>query len=139
MNYTKQIIELFTKWIETNDAAVLNWLTENGFKELIILKTALLEGDEGATTWLIKNKPVLGAFVKAVNDDQEAFKWLMQNKMIHWAAVANTINNDEKAEMMLRLNKLGHYADLAIKIKGTIENNNTNDLDFLIKGPFRKK
>lgn len=119
-HYSIYAIDQFTKHVLLQDTSALNWLIENGYKELIAVIDAVRD-DKKAFQFLINSKHFeLAAFVNTIWEDEKAFKFLIDNKAFDWAACANIINGDDKAEeALLRANKK-HFVQLAHAIQGRI-------------------
>lgn len=129
MNYSKEAIEKLTDFIHKDSADTFNWLVNNGYTELAMLKDAVL-GDGKSLEWLMRNKKIhLAAFVNAVREDTKAFDILFKLKVFHWAATANIINGDDKAAGWLKVNKLDHYILLALVMKEKIRRDSDDDFN----------
>ena len=128
MTYPQEAIEKLTETIQTDSPATLNWLINNGYKELTMITEAAC-GDDKSLEWLIRNKHIIiAAFINAVREDSKAFDLLFKLKAFVWAAAANVVNGDKKAAVWLRDNKLEYFVKFAVILKEKIRRDSDEGL-----------
>lgn len=117
INYHPKIILAWAKAIEGNDE-LLNYLLQNGHKELAIS-------------------------VHAIKLKDEARDWLMQNGFPHIMALINASEGNLDALSWLRLNNFELFYHMALAIEGEIEgftwiNKNSTQEYFLLTRTIKK-
>ena len=101
--YPAKIILAWSKAVEGN-REILNWLGENGYKELAVACWAINLEDE-ARTWLMDNGyPHLMAFINAAEGNQRAQKWLEQHGFQVYLHMSRAIDGDIEAYKWLQKN-----------------------------------
>ncbi len=94
-SYPPKIILAWAKAIEGN-TEILNFLNDNGYKELVMATHAIRLKDE-ARDWLMKNGyPHVFAMINAAEGNAEALKWLQLNKMDVFYNMALAIDHENE-------------------------------------------
>jgi len=107
----------FGETFSEDDGEFLNWLLENGYRELAALSSGI-RGSQHATTWLMKNKyPHLAAFDNAVGGSETAYKWLLDNQHDLLAVFVDAINDNMEALSWFKKNDLEVFIHLSRKIR----------------------
>ncbi len=137
MNYPDEIWELLFRWLK-KDREAGRMLKEKGHMELLWLAPALFENSTEAFSKLTAMKQVvLSAFVKAVDGESKALKFLLDIKCPQWAATANAVNKDEKARKWLLNNNFTRLAELSDIIRNRIEEDDEGSEFETFFRPFR--
>lgn len=112
-------------------------LAAGGFPELALVFDAL-NGNNAIIGFLkSKNQFIIAAFLSSILDnDKNAFDFLMKEKAPHWAATSNYLNKDKNAKIWLQKNNLSHYIDLADAIQKKFDADDGSGFEFLYKGPY---
>lgn len=140
MNYSVAAIEHLTQLIK-GDKVAGQWLRDNNFPELILLRYAI-DGNESALKELTSKKYIdLVAVAHAILGEIRASNWLMENKKYVWSAVVKITYKDKKAEAWLIKNTLKHYAELGNAIRKNEEDLEDQDIFGVFKqlAQFLKK
>ena len=119
--YPPEVIKLLADLFTGNQAAY-HALLEMNHKELVLLPVYIIDEKEKVFDVLKETKhQVLAAFLKAVDGERSAIKFLLDSKSAQWAAVAGYVNGDEKALLWLERNNFSEYAELARKMQERIK------------------
>jgi hypothetical protein len=115
--YNKEAIDKVSSAI-LGDASALQELLKGSHPELAAVASYFANHDEEAFAWLMKNRlPLLAAFAKAADGDKKAFTFLMKSGNHLLAATANASSGDKKARQWLEMHGYSHYALLAQNIE----------------------
>jgi uncharacterized membrane protein YgcG len=125
--HTSTEINQLTKAVN-QDKNAYNWLKNNRCSELAALSDVLVHNSLSALNWLrhYKYNTIL-LFIDALENDQSAFKSLMDNYAREWAATISVVNDSVKAQKWLLQYQMKHYVHLAMAIKELID---TDDSDY---------
>ena len=94
-SYHPKIILAWAKAIE-GDEKFLNYLSENGFKELVMAKHALGLSDK-ARDWLMENGyPHVMAMINAAEGNRQALSWLKKNDFMVFYHMALAIDHESE-------------------------------------------
>ncbi len=125
--YPPEVIKLLAELFTGNQAAY-HALLEMNHKELVLLPVYILDEKEKVFDVLKETKHhILAAFVKAVDGERSAIKFLLDSKAAEWAAVAGYVNGDEKALVWLDRNNFPEYAELARRIHERVKKENDDN------------
>lgn len=94
-DYHPKIILAWAKGIEGN-SQLLDYLYENGYKELVMATHAIRLKDE-AVDWLMKNGyPHFMAMINAAEGNQQALEWLKKNNFLLFYNMALAIESEDE-------------------------------------------
>lgn len=115
-DYHPKIILAWAKGIEGH-SELLNYLLDNGYKELV-MATHAIRLKEKARTWLMKNGyPHLMAFINAAEGNKQATNWLLKNNFSLLYNMAIAIDGDPEGFKWLNQNSTQEYFFLTRIIK----------------------
>ena len=115
-DYHPKIILAWAKGIEGHPE-LLNYLLDNGYKELV-MATHAIRLKEKARTWLMKNGyPHLMAFINAAEGNKQATNWLLKNNFLLLYNMAIAIDDDPQGFKWLNQNSTQEYFFLTRIIK----------------------
>ncbi len=99
--YPAKVILAWSKAVEGNQK-LMQWLSENGYRELAVSCWAInLEDD--ARAWLMDNGyPHLMAFINAAEGNTKALNWLEKHGFQTYAKMALAIDGDQDAYFWLQ-------------------------------------
>ncbi|RYM32760.1 hypothetical protein ERX46_11895 [Brumimicrobium glaciale] len=106
--YHPKIILAWAKGIEGH-SELLNYLLENGYKELVMAAHAI-RLKEKARTWLMKNGyPHVMAMINAAEGNQQALRWLQVNNFTLFYNMAIAIDGDAEGFKWINQNSTQEY------------------------------
>lgn len=115
-NYHPKIILAWAKGIEGN-TDLLNYLLENGFKELVMASHAIRLKDK-ARNWLMKNGyPHIMAMINGAEGNKQALNWLLKNNFLLLYNMAIAIDGEAKGFHWINKNSSQEYFLLTKIIK----------------------
>ena len=128
---TEYPAKILLAWGEaiSGNAALRDWLTQNGYPELGIF-TFALRNKADARKWLMDNgHPHLMAVINGIEGKQEALDWLERNGLFALKQMALAADNDREAFNWLLANNRRDLAMLSHKmsvVKNEIEDDNND-------------
>lgn len=111
--YSEEEIARLIQALNRDKSAYL-WLKEIGCKELAALVDVILNANKSALEWLKKNEnKVIYAFICALDNNREAFAFLLKSNTKEWAATISVFNGEHDAKSWLVKYELHHFISLA--------------------------
>ncbi|PKR80508.1 hypothetical protein CW751_09025 [Brumimicrobium salinarum] len=116
LEYHPKILLAWAKGIEGNQE-LLNYLLENGYKELVMATHAIRLKDK-ARDWLMENGyPHLMAMINAAEGNKQALSWLRKNNFHLLYNMARAIDGDAEGFKWINTNSTQEWFYLTKVIK----------------------
>ena len=134
--YPPEAIKLLADLFSGSQAAH-HALLEGKFGELVLIPHYIIDESEKAFELLQAAKQhVIAAFLKAVDGEKAAIKFLLDSGAPQWAAVAGYTNGDKKALYWLERNNFPEYAELALRIEARLKKDSDDNAFKAILNPL---
>lgn len=115
-SYHPKVILAWAKGIEGN-TELLNYLNDNGYKELVMATHAIRLKDK-ARDWLMKNGyPHVMAMINAAEGNRQALEWLKMNDFLILYNMARAIDDEKEGFAWLKHNATQDIFILTTSIK----------------------